>query len=351
MEECAIMMKKTAILLLALITVLSALGCAKKESAPKKETYFEFFDTVSVIYSYADDSDAEFEENCTDVRAILEKYHKLFNIYYEYAGINNLCTINRKAYIEPVTVDAELIDFLLYAKELYTLTNGEMNIAMGAVTRLWHDERELAEDGEGKLPDHDKLVRVSEFTDINSIVIDREASTVFFTSDAVRIDVGALGKGYATEKAAQHLEEKGVSGYVLDIGRNIRCIGEKPSGEGWRIGIANPDKTQSSYIKTLMLTDISCVTSGNYERFYTVDGKRYHHIIDKDTLMPSEHFTLVNVICKDSGLADALSTALFCMPREDGEKIARAVGAEVLWLTPSGEIFITEGFADYVIKE
>lgn len=351
MEECALMMKKTAAFIFALITVLSAFGCSKKEPEPKKETYFEFFDTVSVIYSYAGDSDAEFKTNCEGVKSILEKYHKLFNIYYEYAGINNLCTLNRKAHREPVKVDSELIDFLLYAKQLHSLTDGEMNIALGAVTALWHDERELAEDGEGKLPDYDKLVRLSEFTDINSIIIDREASTVFFAADGVRIDVGALGKGYATEKAARYLEEKGASGYVLDIGRNIRCIGKRPSGEGWKIGIANPDKTQSSYIKTLMLADVSCVTSGNYERFYTVNGKQYHHIIDKDTLMPSEHFTLVNVIHADSGLADALSTALFCMPVEDGKRIAKAVGAEVLWLTPSGEIYTTDGYTAFVTNE
>ena len=130
MEECALMMKKAAALFFALFALTFAFGCSKKEPEPKKETYFEFFDTVSVIYSYAGDSDAEFAENCTEIEKILEKYHKLFNIYYEYAGINNLCTLNRKAYREPVKVDSELIDFLLYAKQLYTLTDGEMNIAL-----------------------------------------------------------------------------------------------------------------------------------------------------------------------------------------------------------------------------
>lgn len=346
------MSKKAMALFVAVLVLALLFGCSKPEPEPepKRKTYYEFFDTVSVIYSYAEDGDAEFEHNVSEVFAILDKYHKLFNIYYEYSGINNLCTINRKAYKEPVEVERELIDFLLYAKELYTLTNGEMNIAFGAVTRLWHDERELAEDGIGKLPDHDKLVRASEFTDINSIIIDEQASTVFFANDAVRIDVGAVGKGYATEKAAQHLESKGVSGYVLDIGRNIRCVGARPSGKGWKIGVANPDKSASSYLETLVIDSVSCVTSGNYERYYTVDGKRYHHIIDKDTLMPSEYFTLVNVICKDSGLADALSTALFCMPIEDGKKVAEALGAEVLWLTSGGEIYKTDGYSAYVSK-
>ena len=121
---------------LGLLVVLT--GCpnsAIKEDSkdPKGMMYFTFFDTVSYVYSYAGDSQEDFEENCNGVSAILEEYHRLFDIYYEHSGVNNLKTINQNAGKDPVKVDQKLIDFLLYAKELYTLTGGEMNVMMGAV--------------------------------------------------------------------------------------------------------------------------------------------------------------------------------------------------------------------------
>ncbi|MBQ5809193.1 MAG: FAD:protein FMN transferase, partial [Clostridia bacterium] len=140
--------------------------------------------------------------------------------------------------------------------------------------------------------------------------------------------------------------------YVLNIGGNVRCIGTRPTGSGWTTGITNPDKTSSEpFVCRIELKNVSCVTSGNYERFYTVDGKNYHHIIDKDTLYPSEHFALVSVICADSGLADGLSTALFCMSYEDGLALTESLeGVEVLWVRQNGERLTTPGFDNILVK-
>lgn len=337
---------------LVLLTLPLA-SCAEKQAEPQVRSYFYWFDTVSSIYSYAEDSEEEFLDNCTAVTEVLEEYHRLFDIYYEYSGINNLCTVNRNAGKAPVEVDTKLIDFIEYAKELYTLTGGEMNIALGAVLKPWHDRRTEANDGgEALLPDSEVLSEAAKHTDINCIVTDREAGTVYITDADARIDVGALGKGYATERAAEALTKRGVSAYVLNIGGNVRCIGTRPSGGGWTTGITNPDKTADEpYVCRVMLSNTSCVTSGNYERFYTVDGKKYHHIIDKDTLYPSEHFALVSVICADGGLADALSTALFCMTYEEGSAlIASLDGVEVLWVKQSGERYTTAGFDSILVK-
>ena len=238
-------------------------------------------------------------------------------------------------------VERELIDFLLYAKELYAVTNGEMNIMMGSVLRLWHDCRE-----EGtRIPTEEELAAAALHTSISSLEIDVDKQTVRISDPEASIDVGALGKGYATERAAQYLESIGAESYVLNIGGNIRIIGTKTDGSGWKTGIKNP-QDPSAYAKYLTLADTSCVTSGNYERYYTVNGERYHHIIDKDTLMPSTFFSSVTIITSDSGLADALSTALFAMSYEDGLKIVEKIGGvEVVWITPEGEIYTTSGIA------
>ncbi|MBQ7011986.1 MAG: FAD:protein FMN transferase [Clostridia bacterium] len=351
-------MKKTRIFSLVLCLAAAAMlltSCKERESEPQVRSYFDWFDTFSTVYSYANDSPEAFAANCKGVAAILEEYDKLFDIYDMHEGVNNLCVVNRTAGREPVKVDPRLLDFLEYAKELYTLTNGEMNIAMGAVLKLWHDCRTEANDGgEKRLPDEAELAEAAKHTDINSIVINREEGTVYFTDPMLRIDVGAVGKGYTVEKAAEALIAAGVDGYVLNVGGNVRCIGTRPSGKGWSTGITNPDKESGEpFVCRVELKNVSCVTSGNYERYYEVDGVRYHHVIDKDTLMPAEYFSLVTVITEDSGLADALTTALFCMSHEDGLRLIDGIDgiSGVLWVTASGERLTTPGFDKMIIEK
>ena len=341
--------KKITALLLCLILAFSSVSCsvAPKEPKTQARSYYEYFDTVSVIFSYAGDSEAEFAANCEAASALLGEYHELFDIYYEYAGVNNLMTVNKNAGIAPVPVDERLIDFLLYAKEMHALTKGAVNVAMGAVLRLWHDAREDASDDpeNAYIPSAQDLAEAANHTDIDKLIIDREAGTVYLEDPEMSLDVGALGKGYATEKAAQLLMERGAVSYVLNIGGNIRAMGEKVTGEGWTTGITNPDKSSDeSFVCRVVIKDSSLVTSGNYERFYTVDGKRYHHIIDPATNMPAEYFSSISVFTRDSGLADALSTALFCMSYEDGARLIDSLeGVDALWVSHDGSLKFTQG--------
>lgn len=346
---------KYFVCLLAVLGLLAILaGCPEiaSNAEPKGMMYFNYFDTVSTIYSYAEDSQAKFDENCQGVSAILDKYHRLFDIYYEYSGVTNLRTLNKNAGGEAMEVDEELINFLLYAKELYARTDGEMNVMMGAVLRLWHDCRTAAgEDPQNAaIPAQADLQEAALHTGIDLLEIDPVNCTVRITDPKASIDVGALGKGYATEKAAQYLLEQGVTSYVLNIGGNIRILGTKPNGTGWATGIKNPLDPEF-YAQYLTLSDTSCVTSGDYERYFTVDGIRYHHIIDKDTWMPARYFGSVTVITPDSGLADVLSTALFAMPYEEGLALVERIGnVDVLWITPDGTQYMTDGLAAMIRK-
>lgn len=350
-------MVKRTVAFICLLAVLSGIaGCAVTEqpaSSPQGVVNFTFFDTVSYIYSYAGDTAEEFNARSAAVSDILMEYHKLFDIYHEYSGINNLCTVNRLAGQDPVEVDSKLIDFLLYAEELYKSTDGEMNITMGAVLKLWHDCRTIAADtpAQASIPAESELLDAAKHIDFSLLEIDKENSTVRLTDPLASIDVGALGKGYATEMAAQYLEAQGISGYVLNIGGNIRLVGTKADGSGFKTGIKDPQDPDNSFAAIVLLQDTSCVTSGNYERFYTVGGKRYHHIIDPDTMQPAEHFSSVTVITKDSGLADALSTALFCMSYEDGVKLLESFeNVDVLWITEDGTQHYTAGFENLIVE-
>ena len=149
---------------------------------------------------------------------------------------------------------------------------------------------------------------------------------------------------------ARGLEERGVTGYVLNVGGNVRTIGTKPGGVGWTVGVEDP-LGGDGYIAYLSLSGESLVTSGSYQRYYIVDGKRYHHIIDPDTLMPAEGFVSVSVLTKNSALGDALSTALFCMTLEEGSALVESLdGVEAEWVFPDGTRELSSGWGNYAIE-
>ena len=338
----------------ALLALVLLSGCSASAEPVKAQgkSYFTYFDTVTYIYSYAGDSAERFSDCSAEIADILGEYHQLFDIYHEYSGINNLCTVNKMAGGEAVTVDARLMEFLLYAKELYELTGGEMNVMMGSVLTLWHNAREAASEDpkNAYVPAEEDLAEAAKHTDISLLELDEENNTVRISDPLASIDVGALGKGYATEMAAQKAETLGCESYVLNVGGNIRIISAKIDGSGWVTGIRNPQDPDGSFAVSLDLTDTACVTSGTYERYYMVDGEKYHHIIDKDTLYPADYFESLTVVTKDSGLADALSTALFCMSYEDGLALAEKLGVDVLWIFPDGGIRYTSGLEARIVK-
>lgn len=349
------MKKRGLILCIAVIAAMLTAGCAAEPAKiePQGKAYFTYFDTVSYVYSYAGDSAERFDERSAEVSAILGEYHKLFDIYHEYSGMNNLCTLNRQAGGEALPVDEKLITFLDYAQKLYELTGGEMNVMMGSVLRLWHDSREAAAEdpAAAELPGEEALAEAAGHIDFSALEIDRERLTLRISDPEASIDVGALGKGYATERAAEFLEADGAEGYVLNVGGNIRIVGTKPDGSGWVTGIRNPAGDEKEFAISLRLKDTACVTSGVYERYFVVDGQRYHHIIDKDSLFPADYFASLTVLTQDSALADALSTALFCMSYEDGLAMVSGMdGVEILWIFPDGEIRYTDGVEKLIEK-
>ncbi|MBQ2866488.1 MAG: FAD:protein FMN transferase [Clostridia bacterium] len=352
-------MKRLAIVLclFCLLGLLASFaGCSQnnaQSTAPRGIVYFDWFDTVTTIYSYAGDPAEQFEQCSAGISGILSEYHKLFDIYNEYSGINNLCTVNKNAGGESVKVDPKLVEFLLYAVDMYGKTQGEMSVMMGSVLSLWHDCRSLASEDPSKarLPDEQALAEAALHTDISCLEIDEVNCTVRISDPLARIDVGALGKGYAAEKAAEYLEGLGVEHYILDVGGNIRVIGDKSEGKGFSTAIKDPLDPDTKYAAVVELKDTACVTSGVYERFFNVDGKQYHHIIDKDTLYPAEYFLSVSIITRDSGLADALSTALFCMSYEDGKELVNGLeGVEVIWIDHGGNMLCTDGIADMLVE-
>ena len=333
-------------LAIGLILSLLLTGCAQPgKKGQYQAAYLDVFDTVTSITAQAESEDA-FREQAEKIHDRLLRCHQLFDIYNDYAGLNNLKTVNDNAGIAPVKVDGEIIRLLQDCREYYELTDHAVNAAMGSVLQLWHEARTagLENPEQAALPEDTALKNAAAHTDWAAVEIDEEAGTVYLSDPELRLDVGAVAKGWSAQRAAEAAPE----GFLISVGGNVCATGPKDnSGTPWVVGITDPDGG-ADYLHTLYDTDSAIVTSGDYQRYYVVGGVRYHHIIDPETLYPAGRFRSVTVICGDSGLADALSTALFVLPREEGEALAQSCGAEAMWVDTEGNCFYTPGFSDWI---
>lgn len=340
-------------LLLLLPLLLACTGCS---AAPQRRTtvWFDLFDTVTTVVGYTR-TEEEWNTQMQALHADLLELHRLFDIYHHYDGMVNLYDLNQTAGSGPVAVDERLFGLLQFSAGLHEKTGGKTNIALGPVLSLWHEAREAAlESPDGsdaraaaRLPDPDDLAAAAEHCAIDSLILDPAAMTVFYADPLLRLDVGAVAKGYAAELAAQAAEARGLACALLSLGGNLRAIGQKPDSTLWTGGLENPLDPSAEFICTVQLKPgESLVTSGDYQRYYEVDGVRYHHLIDPDTLWPANYFHAVCVLTDDSALADGFSTALFCTPLEEGMRLVEQTpNLEAAWVLADGTVQYSAGFA------
>lgn len=309
--------------------------------------FFDCFDTVTTITGYAR-SQKDFSEKMELLQNKLMYYHQLYDIYHTYDGINNLKSINDAAGKKPLKVDTEIIKLLKLGREMYDKTEGKLQITYGSVLSLWHEYRKkgMEQPKQAELPPKKELDRRAGHTDMEKLILDEEASTVYLADKNMSLDVGSIGKGYAVQRLAEYAREIGMEHALISVGGNVCAVGAKPEGKPWTVGVENPDDDSSQlYVCAVELADQSIVTSGDYQRYYEVDGVRYCHIIDPETNMPPEYFTSVSVITKDSGMADALSTSLFNMDYDTGLSLVESItDVEAMWIGKDGKIRCSSGF-------
>ncbi len=342
--------------LLLSVLMMTATGCTfggGPENGNYSKYSYEFtgaFDTVIQFVGYAK-SEKEFETLAKKGQARFEELHRLFDIYHDYEGINNIKTINDNAGIKPVKVRKEIIDLILFSKEWYDRTGGVVNIALGPVLSIWHTYREEGKDNpeKARIPDINLLKKAAEKTDINKVEVDVENNTVFLKEEGMSLDVGAVAKGFATEIVVKELMEEGFTSFIVSSGGNIRTVGSPKDGvrNKWSIGIQDPDGNalipNGDNLDIVYVNDASVVTSGDYQRYYVVGDKRIHHLIDPTTLMPANYYRAVTIVTLDSGVADILSTAAFLLPYEKSRALIESLeGVEALWIMPDKSINATE---------
>jgi thiamine biosynthesis lipoprotein len=335
------------LVLIALLLASSLLGgCA----APKRheQVFLDVFDTVTTVTVY-DTSEERANETIDKLYTLLQEYHRLYDIYHTYDGINNLATVNENAGIAPVAVDDRILDLIEYAISMDTLTKGRMNIAMGSVLKIWQAYREagLNDPEQAALPPMKDLHAADANTSIDNIIIDRTAGALYLSNAGTQLDVGAIAKGYAAQRVIEAMREAGATSLLLSLGGNVCSIGTRSDGARWKVGIKNPYANDNLFV--VQVSGQSVVTSGTYERFYTVNGKNYHHIINPRTLMPSTIYDSITVISSDSALADALTTGLFCMPIDEGMALVESQpDTEALWVLSDRTQRMSSGFAGFL---
>lgn len=314
-------------------------------------SWFDVFDTVTTVTGYAHNK-AEWDRQMEALHADLLDAHRRYDIYNTYEGMTNLASVNAQAGQSPVAVDAETFAFLCFAREMAATTEGACNLAAGAVLGLWHDARYAESPAP---PQQAALDAAMQHCDLNDLLLTptEQGGTVAFADPELQLDVGSLAKGYAVEQAAQAAEARGLTSALLDVGGNLRAIGSKPGGKHWTAGVRNPWGSDPAMVWALELQPgQSLVISGDDQRFFEYEGVRYHHLIDLSTGQPARTANSVAVLCSDGGLADGLSTGLFCLPPAQGMALAESLdGVQALWMLPDGSMPATSGWPEDLLAE
>ncbi|MCK9614874.1 MAG: FAD:protein FMN transferase [Candidatus Omnitrophica bacterium] len=246
----------------------------------------------------------------TDARAsqiVYEEFKRLDKIFNFYDKNSEISRLN-STYNTPVKVSPELLEVLRLSQQLNQMTNGAFDVSYGSLYDFW---KELIKKGSIKeLPSKETIDSIMKNCGMDKIKIDAADSTVTLQKEGLKIDLGAIAEGYMVDKAVIALKKKGISSALINAGGDIYCLGTNRKNP-WRVGIKNPSEIEG-IIENEDLVDEAITTSGNYEQFFDLGGKRYSHIIDPRTGFPvATHVISASVITKNCTTADGLATAFF----------------------------------------
>ncbi len=245
--------------------------------------------------------------------------------------------INRNAGIKPVKVDAELFELIERAIGISRLTDGAFDISYASMDKIWKFDGSMT-----TMPEAKDIKASVDKVGYKNILLNKELSTVFLKLEGMKIGFGAIGKGYAADKTKAFLISKGVPSGIINASGDMNTWGKQPNGEEWKVAITNPMDKSKSY-GLLPITDGAVVTSGNYEKFVEFNGKRYTHIIDPRSGMPSSGIISVTVFAPKAELADALATSVFVMGKDVGlSRINQFPKIECIIIDEKGQVFTSD---------
>ena len=252
----------------------------------------------------------------------------------------------RNAGVKPVIVDQELFNLIRRSLKISNLTHGAFDISYASMDKVWYFDGRMKE-----LPDSSVVKASVAKINYKNIILNPEKRTVFLKEKGMKIGFGAIGKGYAANKALNIMSKMGLSGALVNASGDLISWGKDEGDKDWKIGIVNP-KQKGKVFSWLNINETAVVTSGNYEKFVTLNGQRYSHIIDPRTGYPVKGLSSVSIICPNAELADALATSVFVLGKEKGiELINKLKGIECLIITDKQELFTSDNLhLDYIQK-
>ncbi len=343
-------------ILVVLLILFLTCGCTKEIRNYEKYDiqFFDAFDTVTSMIIY-EESEEKANEILSKMKDKFFEYHRIFDRYNNYKGINNLKTINDNAGIRPVKVSDELFFLIKKTIEYNKDVSDKICLTIGPVVDYWSKYNELYNSGATEdevinemglpIPTHEKLDEFRNLINDEDIILNDVDKSVFLKKKGMILDLGAVAKGYATELVCNYaVDELGVKSGIVSAGGNVKIMGKPVDKPAFKVGIQNPNLESSQlYLSILTLNDTSVVTSGDYQRYFFYNKKRYCHIINAQSLEPADEYKSVTVISKDSFFCDYMSTTLFLSSYEEGLELCEKFDVDAVWKFKDGTIKATKG--------
>ena len=242
------------------------------------------------------------------IQAAVDEIRRIEKLLTTFNDSSQTNLVNRNAGLMPVKVDKELFDLIKRSKKISELTQGAFDITYGSIDkRFWNFDQTMT-----SLPDSQTAKKLVRLINYKNVVLDQNNMTVFLKEKGMRIGFGGIGKGYAAEKAKYLLQQMGIENGIVNAAGDLTAWGYQPNGKPWTIGIADPNVTRNAF-SYLELTNTSIATSGNYEKYVMIDGKKYSHTIDPKSGYPVSGIKSVTIISPNAEIADAMATPVMIM--------------------------------------
>jgi len=326
---------------LLLISVLCILMVAFKEPVCAEGVNKRFNDTRLIMGTVVEviviaDNESVARKSIAEAFSAMERVDRLMSNFKEDSDISR---INKGAGSKAVAVDSDVVEVIKKSIYYSEISNGAFDITVGGVEELYDFE------DEGRIPEEEKFKNSVSLIGYRNIAI--KGNTVRLMKKGMKLDLGGIAKGYAIDKGIDAIRKNGVADALVNAGGDIRTIGESENGQ-WKIGVLHP-RENGRIIDTLLMKDISVATSGDYRKYFISGGKRYHHILNPSTGLPTEGVQSVTIIAPFAVDADALATAVFVMGKKNGMKLVEKLkDIEGIIIDSDGLVVYSSGIKIYI---
>jgi thiamine biosynthesis lipoprotein len=332
--------------LIAAIVVIVASGCARAATVAPESRLIERIGLAMgaevKLTAWAPDTPAA----ATAFDEVFREFERLEALMSVWRDGSDIQRLNAAAGRTAVPVSAEVRDVLRDARQVSEWTEGKFDVTFGALSGLWKFDH----DQDDRIPDAGEVRRRLPLIDFRALELDERAGSAFLERAGMRVHLGGIGKGYAIDRAVALLIRRGIRHFIIQSGGDMYAAGRRGT-RPWRLGIRDPRGPSDRSFAALDVTDATFSTSGDYERFFVHDGRRYHHILDPDRGEPARGCRSVTIVTDRAVIADGLSTGVFVLGSVAGMAlIERLPGVEGVIVTDSNEVLVSSGLRDRLIR-